>query len=56
MFFRLRINGQRARIVGHIGMMHTIADVTDINCNVGDKAIMDVNPVDVKALPVIYTE
>ena len=52
----IRINGQRARIVGHIGMMHTIADVTDINCNVGDKAIMDVNPVDVKALPVIYTE
>lgn len=52
----IRINGQRARIVGHIGMMHTIADVTDINCNVGDKAIMDVNPVDVKKLPVVYID
>ena len=39
-----------------MGMMHTIADVTDISCNVGDRAIMDVNPVDVKKLPVVYLD
>lgn len=52
----IRINGHKARIVGHVGMMHTIADVTDISCNVGDRAIMDVNPVDVKKLPVVYLD
>ena len=52
----IRINGQRVRIVGHIGMLHTVADVSDITCNVGDRAIMDVNPVDVKKLPVIYAD
>lgn len=39
------INGQRARILGHIGMTHTVCDVTDIPCNIGDIAAFDVNPV-----------
>ena len=52
----IRVNGQKAKIVGHIGLMHTIADVTDISCNVGDRATMDVNPVDVKKLPVTYVD
>lgn len=52
----IKVNGRKAKIVGHIGLMHTIADVTDISCNVGDFATMDVNPVDVKRLPVVYTD
>lgn len=52
----VRINGQKARIVGHIGMMHTICDVTNLDCAVGDCAVMDVNPVDVKKLPVSYIQ
>ena len=28
----------------HIGMLHTVVDVTNVNCKLGDKAIFDVNP------------
>ncbi len=46
------ISGRRARILGHIGMTHTVCDVTDIPCNIGDTATFDVNPVYVS--PNIY--
>ena len=50
----VKVNGQRAKVVGSIGMMHTIVDVTKIECRVGDSAIMDVDPVNVKGLPRVY--
>jgi alanine racemase len=50
----VKINGHKARVLGTIGMMHTIVDVTKINCTVGDIAIMDVDPVCVKGLNVEY--
>ncbi len=50
----VKIGSVRARIVGEVGMMHTIIDVTDIQCKVGDPVIMDVDPVNVKGLTRIY--
>lgn len=50
----VRINGQRAKVIGSIGMLHTLIDVTKINCTVGDIAILDVDPVNVKGLPRDY--
>ena len=50
----VRLNGKRARVLGNIGMQHTLLDVTDIDCTVGDAAIMDVDPVNVKGLPRHY--
>ncbi len=50
----VRINGRHARILGHIGMTHTVCDVTDIPCNIGDIATFDVNPIYVS--PNIYRE
>jgi alanine racemase len=50
----VRINGQRARVLGDVGLMHTLADVTDIECTVGDIAVMDVDPANVKGLPRSY--
>ncbi|MBQ8830249.1 MAG: alanine racemase [Oscillospiraceae bacterium] len=50
----VRVNGKRARVLGNVGMMHTLIDVTDIDCTVGDIAIMDVDPVNVKGLPREY--
>jgi len=50
----VKVNGQRVRVVGSIGMMHTIVDVTNLDCRVGDKAVMDVDPVNVKGLTRIY--
>ena len=50
----VKVNGQRARVVSDIGMEHTIIDVTKIDCTVGDKVIMDVDPINVKGVPRIY--
>ena len=46
----VKVNGQRAKVLGNVGMLHTIVDVTNIECTVGDIAIMDVDPVNVKGL------
>jgi len=50
----IKINGQRARVLGSVGLMHTIVDVTNIACTVGDIATLDVDPVNVKGLPIEY--
>ncbi len=41
----VRINGRHARVLGHIGMTHTVCDITDIPCEIGDTAEFDVNPI-----------
>jgi len=50
----VKINNQRARVLGSVGLMHTMVDVTNIDCTVGDIAILDVDPVNVKGLPIVY--
>ena len=50
----VRINGQKARVLGSVGLMHTLVDVTNIDCTVGDIALLDVDPVNVKGLPIVY--
>jgi alanine racemase len=50
----VKINGQRARVLGGVGLMHTMVDVTNIDCTVGDIALLDVDPVNVKGLPIMY--
>jgi len=50
----VRINGQKARVLGSVGLMHTMVDVTKIDCTVGDIALLDVDPVNVKGLPIEY--
>jgi len=50
----VRINGHRARVLGSVGLMHTMVDVTNIDCTVGDIALLDVDPVNVKGLPIVY--
>ena len=50
----VKVSGQRVRVVGGVGMMHTVVDVTNVECRVGDRVIMDVDPVNVKGLPRVY--
>jgi len=50
----VKINGHKANVLGSVGLMHTIVDVTNIDCSVGDIAVMDVDPVNVKGLPIEY--
>ena len=50
----VRINGQKARLLGSVGLLHTMVDVTKIDCTVGDIALLDVDPVNVKGLNIEY--
>ena len=50
----VRIGKKKAKVVGTVGMMHTIIDVTKIDCAVGDAVMMDVDPVNVKGMPRVY--
>ncbi|MBR5478555.1 MAG: alanine racemase [Clostridia bacterium] len=43
------VNGKRARVLGHIGMLHTVVDITDLTCKVGDNVQFKVNPLYVNA-------
>lgn len=38
------INGKKAPVLGHIGMVHTIVDVTRIPCEIGDTAKFELSP------------
>lgn len=49
------VGGRRSRVLGHIGMLHTAIDVTDIpDCSVGDIVTMEINPLLSKGLDVVY--
>jgi len=50
----VKINGNKARVLGSVGLLHTMVDVTNIDCTVGDIAVLDVDPVIVKGLPIEY--
>ncbi len=38
------VKGKTARVLGHVGMQHTVIDVTGIDCSVGDPVRFEVNP------------
>jgi alanine racemase len=38
------INGKTVPVLGHVGMQHTIINVTDVDCSVGDWVKLEVNP------------
>ena len=48
------INGQRAKVLGHVGMVQTVCDVTDIPCQVGDFIRIEINPLKFQALDILY--
>lgn len=48
------VNGHKCRVLGHIGMVNTIIDVTDIPCSAGDRVVMKINPLSVKGLKIQY--
>lgn len=40
----VRINGQRAKILGAVGATETLADVTGLKCTEGDTAVFELHP------------
>ncbi len=50
----VEINGRRCPVVGAIGMLHVAVDVTGVSCKPGDTAILQINPLHVKGIPVRF--
>ena len=50
----VKLNGARAPVIGQVGKTYTLVDVTKINCAVGDVAVLDVDPINVKGLERSY--
>ncbi len=48
------VNGHKCRILGHVGMVNAVVDVTDVECGLGDKVIAQINPLTMKGLRVQY--
>lgn len=44
------IGGVKVKSLGHIGMCHTVVDVTNIDCSAGDIAVIEVNPLMIRGI------
>ena len=50
----VKIAGQRCPVRGHIGMLHTMVDVSRVECHAGDPAVVDINPLVQKGMDVVF--
>ena len=50
------INGKKCPVLGHVGMLHTVCDVSKADCKRGDKAILELNPLQVRAMDIEFRE
>ncbi len=46
----VRIDGQKVRVIGRIGAMETVLDVTDVRCSAGDIAQFELDPLFAKGI------
>ena len=52
--FTVSVNGKKCRVLGHIGMLHTVADVTKVPCALGDRALLEISPTFLRGMDVIF--
>ncbi len=50
----VRVAGQKARILGRVGAMETLVDVTGLRCSGGDLAQVELDPLFAKGMPLEY--
>ena len=50
----VEINGKRCPVIGAIGMLHVAVNITGVSCKPGDSAVMQINPLHVKGIPVRF--
>ena len=48
------VNGKKCPVLGHVGMLHTVVDVTKINVSRGDKAVLDIKPTQIRGMEIEY--
>ena len=50
----VQIGGQKARVIGPIGAIETLVDVTEMKCGPGDAAVFELDPLYARGLPREY--
>ena len=50
----VQVNGQPCRVLGHVGMVNMVIDVTGCDCALGDMARVEINPLLVKGMDIVY--
>ena len=50
----VRIGDHRCPVRGHVGMLHCMVDVTDVDCHAGDPVLIDINPLVQKGMDVVF--
>ena len=48
------VNGKKCPVLGHVGMLHTVCDVTKVNCRLGDKVTLEINPTVIRGMEIQY--
>ncbi len=48
------VGGHKCKVLGHVGMVNTVVDVTDVECSLGDKVEAQINPLVMKGLKILY--
>lgn len=48
------VNGRSCPVLGHVGMLHTVVDVTKVTCRVGDTAVLDINPLQLHGMDIEF--
>lgn len=48
------VNGKQCRVLGHVGMVNMVIDVTDCPCKTGDMALVNINPLLLKGIDIVY--
>lgn len=46
------LGGKKCPVLGHVGMLHTVCDVTKVTCQPGDTAVLEISPVLAREMPV----
>lgn len=50
----ISIGGKKCPVLGHVGMLHTVCDVTKVKCAAGDKATVEINPTQVRGMEILF--
>lgn len=48
------VGGKSCRVLGHVGMVNLVVDVTGVPCKLGDPVVAQINPLDAKGMEIIY--
>lgn len=48
------VGTQRCKVLGHIGMLHTVIDVTKVQCALGDRVQLNINPLMLKGMDIVF--